>query len=294
MPSISTPRLEISYLEAGPPAGPVLLLLHGWPDDATTWERVSPALNAAGFRTLAPMLRGVGATRFLSQAAPRTGNAAIHAIDMLEMLDALQVQSLSVAGHDWGSNIAEMLALAAPARVSRIAMLSTPSRIGGLKTPPFWHARLQWYQWFQSTKHGVEAVRGDPIDFARVMWETWSPQGWFDEGTFERVSQSFRNPDWVDVTLHSYQSRWGEAQIDPDSQWLDAKIARATRLETPTLYIQGAEDGVHPPPTSEKVHEKFGDAFRRCVLAGIGHFPTREAPDEVAALLTEHFRQPPA
>jgi pimeloyl-ACP methyl ester carboxylesterase len=290
--SVTTARLEVSYVEAGSATDPVLLLLHGWPDDATTWDAVTPTLNAAGFRTITPMLRGFGATRFRSATARRTGNAAIHAVDMLEMLDLLKVQSFLVAGHDWGSNIAELLACAAPARVPRIAMLSTPSRVGGLKTPPFWHARLQWYHWFQSTKRGVEAVRGDPIDFARIMWDTWSPKGWFDEATFERVSQSFRNPDWVDVTIHSYQSRWGEADIDADSQWLDTKLAGAARLETPALYIQGAEDGVNPPACSEKMHEKFGSDFRREVLPGVGHVPTREAPKRVAALLLEHFRQP--
>ncbi len=62
-------------------------------------------------------------------------------------------------------------------------------------------------------KRGEKAVRGDPKGFARIMWETWSPQGWFDEETFERVAESFRNPDWVDVTLHSYRSRWGRSPI---------------------------------------------------------------------------------
>jgi pimeloyl-ACP methyl ester carboxylesterase len=147
MPSVKTSRLEIAYSEAGPAAGPVLLLLHGWPDDATTWDRVVPSLNAGGFRTIAPTVRGFGATRFLSTAQRRTGNTAMLAVDVMEMLDTLKIEHVSVAGHDWGSNVAEMLAVGWPARIARIAMLSTPSRLGGLKTSPFWHARLQWYHW---------------------------------------------------------------------------------------------------------------------------------------------------
>ncbi len=50
------------------------------------------------------------------------------------------------------------------------------------------------------------------------MWETWSPQGWFDAAEFDRVATSFENADWVDVTLHSYRSRWDEAEPDPTRQ----------------------------------------------------------------------------
>jgi pimeloyl-ACP methyl ester carboxylesterase len=290
MHKVKTSKLEICYFEAGPSAGPVMLLLHGWPDDATTWDKVTPHLNAAGFRTIAPTVRGFGETRFLATAARRTGNSAILAIDTQEMLDALAIENCHVAGHDWGSNIAEMLAVGWPERVGRIAMLSTPSRLGGLSTPPFWHARLQWYHWFQATKRGVEAVRRDPKGFARIMWETWSPRGWFDDDTFERVAQSFTNPDWLDVTLHSYQSRWDEAAADPDSEWLDNKVKATPTLSVPNLFIQGSDDGVNPPPTSEKMREKFTGAFRRVVLEGVGHFPTREAPMDVAELLVEHFK----
>ena len=264
--------------------------MHGWPDDATTWDGIYPSLNAAGFRTLAPTLRGFGATRFLSASTPRTGNTAVLALDAIELLDALHIRHVWVAGHDWGSNIAEMLAVGWPDRVRRIAMLSTPSRLGGLKTSPFWHARLQWYHWFQATKRGAEAVRRDPTGFARIMWETWSPAGWFEEATFDRVARSFTNPDFPDVTLHSYQSRWDEAMPDPESRWLDDRVKATGALDIPALYIQGAQDGVNPPRSSEAMAEKYSGAFRRVVLDGVGHFPTREAPQDVASLLIDHFK----
>jgi len=106
-----------------------------------------------------------------------------------------------------------MLAVGWPDRIDRVAMLSTPPRLGGMPTSPFWHARLQWYHWFQATKRGAQAVRQDRKGFAPIMWETWSPKGWFDYGAFDRVAASFDNPDWVDVTLHSYRSRWDEAKV---------------------------------------------------------------------------------
>jgi pimeloyl-ACP methyl ester carboxylesterase len=289
MPTVRTSLLDISYNDDGPRDGPVLLLLHGWPDDASTWSGIAPLLNAAGFRTLVPMARGFGETRFLAANIPRTGNTAILAIDAVQMLDALQAPSVSVAGHDWGANIAEMMAVGWPQRIARIAMLSTPPRLGGLSTPPFWHARLQWYHWFQATARGAQSVRDDPKGFARIMWDTWSPPGWFDDVLFDQVARSFENPDWVEVTLHSYRSRWGEAEPDPASKWLEDLDKFTPALELPTLFIQGALDGVNPPATSVGTAAKFTGRFERIVLDGVGHFPTREAATLVASHLVRHF-----
>jgi pimeloyl-ACP methyl ester carboxylesterase len=289
MLTVKTRCLQIVYRDDGPPNGLPVLLLHGWPDDSSTWDGIIPILNDAGLRTITPTLRGFGETRFLSSATPRTGNSAVLAIDAIEMLDVLGIQRFSVAGHDWGSSIAETLAVGWAPRVDRIAMLSSPSRLGGLSTPPFWHARLQWYHWFQATQRGAQAVRDDRKGFARIMWETWSPKGWFDDAIFDRVAASFDNPDWVDVTLHSYRSRWDEAEPDSSSQWLDDKVKETKALTLPTIYFQGELDGVNPPVVSEKIAGKFTGPFERIVLTGIGHFPTREAPATVAERLVQHF-----
>lgn len=77
MPTIKTRFLEIDYSDDGPRERPVVLLLHGWPDDASTWDRIIPVLNEAGFRTIAPTTRGSGLTRFLAADTPRTGNTAM-------------------------------------------------------------------------------------------------------------------------------------------------------------------------------------------------------------------------
>jgi pimeloyl-ACP methyl ester carboxylesterase len=81
MPTIQTSLLEISYRDDGSRDAPVILLLHGWPDDSSTWDAIIPSLNNAGLRTIAPTMRGFGETRFLSPDSPRTGNAAIASQD---------------------------------------------------------------------------------------------------------------------------------------------------------------------------------------------------------------------
>jgi pimeloyl-ACP methyl ester carboxylesterase len=277
--------LEIAYAISGPESGPPVLLLHGWPDDASTWDRVGTGLAVAGYRTVVPTLRGFGETRFVSDTAPRTGNSAIHAIDMVGLMDRLGIGRFAVVGHDWGSNIAEALAVGWPDRITRIAMLATPPRVGGMPTPPFEQAQRYWYHWFMATARGAEAVRADPHGFAHIHWENWAPKGWFDEATFRKVAKAFDNPDWVDVTLHSYRSRWENAEPDPRSDWLETKVKATPKLSLPALFIKGDVDGVTAQDSFKTVPDKFDGPFEMVGLPGVGHFPQREAPEAVADLI---------
>lgn len=282
MPRCDTPDLHITFDETGARDGHPVLLLHGWPDDASTWKDMSVLLQDRKLRLIAPYLRGFGGTTFRDQRTLRTANGAVLAMDAIDLLDRLGIDRFSVVGHDWGSNIAEALAIGWPDRVARIALLSSLPRMGGLKTPTFQQAQRYWYHWFMATKRGSEAIAADPHGFARIQWENWGPDGWFDEATFEAVARSFDNPDWVAITLHSYRVRWGEADPDPQSAWLEDRIKETRSLSLPSIYFQGAEDGVNPPELSENLHEKFSGPFDRILLQNVGHFPQREDPETVA------------
>src|SRR5258708_1886974 len=98
MRAIRTSLLEVSLLADGPRQGPVIFLLHGWPDDLRTWNKVAPKLNAAGFRTIIPYLRGFGPTRFLAKETPRDGRAVALVQDTIDLADALGISTFFVAG----------------------------------------------------------------------------------------------------------------------------------------------------------------------------------------------------
>ncbi len=233
-------------------------------------------------RFVIPYLRGFGPTTFRSDSALRTANGGVLAMDAIALMDGLGIERFSVVGHDWGSHIAECLAIGWPDRVERIAQLSSTPRMGGLRTPPFRQSQLYWYQWFMATKRGAEAIAKDPKGFARIQWENWAPQGWFDEATFGAVAKSFENLDWVAITLHSYRVRWEEAEPDPRSLWLEQRVKETESLSLPAIFIQGKEDGVTPAVMSEAVHQKFSGPFQRILLQNVGHFPQREDPETVA------------
>jgi pimeloyl-ACP methyl ester carboxylesterase len=291
MERLATDTLEIGFNAAGPRDGPVVLLLHGWPDDPTTWDQVSPALIAAGFRTIAPWLRGFGPTRFRSAQSVRDGRTAALAQDAIELMDGLGVARFAVVGHDWGARIAYALAALIPERLTAIAALSVGySPRGAFPVPPFRQSRAWWYQWFMALDRGAEAIAEDPIGFARLQWETWSPPGWFDEAEFERTAQSFNNPDWLAIMLSSYRSRWREEKRDPQYDPLQERIARVGTISVATLMIQGAADGTVLPQSTENLDGHFSGPYRRLLLDGVGHFPTREAPAAVADALLKHLR----
>lgn len=287
-----TELLEIAYEEGGPGDGPAILLLHGWPDDIRGWREVAPRLHEAGYRTITPYLRGFGPTRFLSRDTLRDGRGVALAHDAIDLADGLGLETFAVAGHDWGARAAYTLAALFPERVTSVAGLALAYQPrAGFRVPPFSQARRFWYQWLMALDQGAEQVRRDPIGFARIQWETWSPEGWFTEQEFAETAESFRNPDWVAITLHGYRSRWlPNEPRDPRYDAPQRRLERIETLEPPTLMIQGGADRCDEPASSEGLEGHFSGGYRRVVLEGVGHFPPREAPAVIADALAEHCR----
>ncbi len=214
--NITTDILEIAYESGGAHDGPVVLLLHGWPDDVRGWRGIIPQLEHAGFRWVAPWLRGFGSTRFLSEDAIRDGSAVALAQDAIDLMDHLRLHE--VLGRRSRLGRARWRTLwprffPSDFRASRHCALSY-SPGGRFPTPSFEQSRRWWYQWFMTTDRGAEAVRADPKGFSRVQWNTWSPLGWFDDAEFEATAKSFENRDWTDITLNAYRSRWKAEPAD--------------------------------------------------------------------------------
>jgi pimeloyl-ACP methyl ester carboxylesterase len=207
-------------------------------------------------------------------------------------MDALGLDRVAVVGHDWGARVAYTLAAVAPERVTAIVALALPYQPRGAFTiPAFEQARAFWYQWLMYIDRGAQAVAADPVGFARIQWDTWSPPGWFDQDEFEATARSFANPDWLPITLHAYRSRFLASEVsDPRYEPLARQLAEVEQIAVPTLMIQGAEDRCDEPAGSADQEPFFTGGYRRVVLDGVGHFPHREAPEEVAMNIAEHLK----
>lgn len=281
---VATPLLDVAYEDRGPPDGPCVLLLHGWPDDIRTWDGIVNALHSAGFRTIAPYLRGFGPTRFLSPNTARSGQLAALASDVIDFADALGIDRFSLVGHDWGARAAYILACTSPERVAACVAISvgwgTNDPEQSLTLP---QTQNYWYHWLMALPRGASLIHADRRRFTRYIWDIWNP-GWPVPGdVFERTAAAFDNPDWAEVTLHSYRVRWGHAEPDPRYAALEERLSSDPLISVPTLTLHGDSDPCNHPSTSENKDGLFKGFYRRTALPNLGHFPQRESPDAVLA-----------
>src|ERR1700722_7481164 len=259
MRKMRTELLEIAFEDDGPKDGPAVLILHGWPDAPCGWDSIASRLQAEGRRTVIPYLRGSGPTRFLSEETPKVGSGVALAQDAIDLADALGLGRFAVVGHDWGARAAYTLALLFPDRISAVCALALGYQPGGrFEVPSFEQSRKHWYQWFLCVDGGAEKVRADPVGFARIQWDTWSPTGWFDEAEFARTAESFSNTDWVSITLNAYRDRFlpGGAPA-PRPAPREPRLAETEQVTRPTLMIQGGDDYCDEPASSADQDQYF-------------------------------------
>lgn len=295
---VDTPALRIGYEETGPADGLPVVLLHGFPDDVHAYDGVAPPLAAAGLRVLVPYLRGFGPTRFRDPSTPRTAEQAAIGQDVIDFAEALRLPAFAVAGYDWGGRAAAIAAAIHPDRV-RAALL-----IGGYTIqntlvaappgPPEAEYRA-WYQWYFNTERGRAGLQANRRSLCRLLWQLWSPTWRFTDAEYNRTAEAFENPDFVDVVIHSYRHRNANAPGDPQFAEMEARLARRPRIETPTMLLFGADDGVAPPPRDGSAAERalFTTLVDRRVVAGVGHFMPRERPDIVSSALLDLLRRRP-
>jgi pimeloyl-ACP methyl ester carboxylesterase len=285
-----TDVLEMAYEEHGPENGAPVILLHGFPYDARTFDEVAPPLAAEGCRVLVPYLRGYGATRFLSAATPRSGEQAALGHDLLQFMDALGIARAALAGYDWGGRAACVAAALKPERV-RCLVSCTGYNIQNIAASGEPAAAEQehrlWYIYYFHTERGRAGLTKNRRDICRLLWRLWSPEWKFDEATFEKSAVSFDNPDFVDVVIQSYRHRYGYAPGDPTLANLEAELARQPAIAVPTINLHGGHDGVGPAPDRDGRAKFFTGPYERRVLPGIGHNVPQEAPSATVAALRD-------
>jgi pimeloyl-ACP methyl ester carboxylesterase len=289
---IETSLLRIGYEVAGPEDGFPVIVAHGWPDDVRTWDPVLPTLHAAGYRTFAPWLRGYGPTRFLRTDTFRSGQLVALGQDLVEFAQALGLGRHALVGHDWGARATYIGAALNERSVSACVALSVGY---GTNAPgqnlSYRQTQNYWYHWFMATARGERIVRSDRRGYTRHIWNEWFVAYKPDEAEFEHTAVSFDNPDWVDITLHSYRSRWGHAPLDPRYAELETRFDPVPKQRVPTLTLHGALDPVNSPQMSEGKEAYFGGPYERRLIAGAGHFPQRECAPETALQIVEWLKR---
>ncbi len=292
---IRTDVLEVSYFEAGPPDGAVALLLHGFPYDIHTYIDVIPRLAEAGYRVIAPYLRGHGPTRFLDGATPRSGQQAAIGADVIALMDALAIPRAIFAGHDWGGRAACVAAALWPERCAGIVSVNSYliQDISSAMTPirPNLEAGL-WYFYYFLTERGRAGLTANSVEIARVIWLRNSPSWQFDDAMLQRAAVAFNNPDYVDVVLHSYQHRLGFAPGYPPYDEIEKRLAAQPPITVPAVTLDGLADGNFPATDGSPSARHFTGPRVHHQVPNAGHNLPQEAPDPFANAILElaHLR----
>lgn len=287
---IDAGALNVGYAEAGPADGPPVMLLHGWPYDIHTYVDVAPLLAAAGYRVIVPYLRGYGTTRFLSGDTIRNGQQSVVAIDAISLMDALKIERAIIGGCDWGARTACIVAALWPERCKALVSVSGyligSQKAGQLPLPP--KAEQQWwYQYYFATERGRAGYKANRREFAKLIWQTASPQWKFDDATFERSAVALDNPDHVAIVIQNYRWRLGIAEGEPIYDDLERRLAQAPVITVPTITLEGDANGA-PHPDAAVYAKKFsGEYVHRVIAGGIGHNLPQETPTAFAQAILD-------
>ena len=285
--------LNTGYVEAGPADAPAVVLLHGWPYDIHSFAEATPVLVAAGYRVIVPFARGYGTTRFLSDAAPRNGQQAALAADVIALMDTLGIERAILAGFDWGARSACIVAALWPDRCTALVPVSgylIGSQAANAAPLPPRAEYAWWYQYYFATERGQAGYDRYRREFSRLIWELASPQWRFDEEAFARTAAAFDNPDHVEIVIHNYRWRLGLAAGEPQFDDLERRLAAVPVIGIPAITLEGDANGAPHPEASAYARKFSGKYEHRVITGGIGHNLPMEAPREFATAVIDASR----
>lgn len=275
---ISANGIRLHVAEAG--AGPLVLLLHGFPEFWWAWRHQLVALAEAGYHAVALDLRGYGA----SDKPPRGYDAPTLAGDIAGVVRALGERDAVIVGHDWGAHLAWSVAALHPKVVRKIAVLSMPHP-------------LRWHQAIRSSEQ-LKASR-----FTLQFQAPWAPERWLVEDDATNVGALLRRWSGGSFPDAEAERRYREAmQIlhTPNRalEYFRWSLRSATRTDghryraamkapitAPTLHLHGDLDRCVLPASAKGSGRYVSAEYEWQLLGGVGHFPHEEAPEQITAEL---------
>jgi len=251
--------VELAVLDEG--EGEAVLLIHGFPDSARLWRHQLPTLTDAGFRVVAPDLRGFGAS---DKPADVDDYRMHHAVkDMVAVLDALGIERTHVVGHDWGAAVAWAMALLAPQRVNRLVVMSVghPGVRRSLE-----QREKSWYMLLFQFPEAEELLRQNDWELLRE-WIASHPD--FD-------------PEGFDLTAGL---NWYRANLHPRNQLGPARVLPPAQADTLGLWSTGDNYLIERGMTESAAHVSGRWRYER--IEDAGHWMMLDQPERINALLLD-------
>jgi pimeloyl-ACP methyl ester carboxylesterase len=265
---VSANGVRFAYLEEG--QGPLVLLVHGFPDTARTWDAVRPALAAAGFRAVSPFTRGYHPTEVPADGAY---DGTTLGRDVLALIEALGERSAIVVGHDWGASAAYAAAALDPERVRFLVTVAIPHPASLLPLP-----RIVWggrHMMFFQRKGAEDAVRANGFAYVDTLLRRWSPAWQVPADETAAVKRAFQEPGCLSAALGYYRAI--QLRLPPEQR-------RA--LTVPSATFCGEDDPILRASDYERAR-RFYRAPHTVVTMPGGHFLHREHPERFIAELLQ-------
>lgn len=272
-------EVRLHYVEAG--EGPLVVLLHGFPEFWLGWRFQIPALAAAGFRVVAPDMRGYNLS-----SRPR-GVAAYDAdrlaADVRDLIHERGAESACLAGHDWGGGVSWATAMNHPEVVSRLAILNVPHprrMLEGLRRPR--QLAKSWYMFvFQLPWLPEQLVRAQHWRFFRRGFEHDARAGAFPTQDIERYVEAWSQPGATTAMINYYRAVFRQTPKRIES--------RMRPIEAPTLVIWGERDRYLGPELAEPKRSDVPNLEPIVRLPTATHWVQHDEPERVSELLIEFF-----
>jgi pimeloyl-ACP methyl ester carboxylesterase len=286
---IAANGIELNVIEDG--EGPLVVLCHGFPELAYSWRHQIPALAGAGFRVVAPDMRGFGRS-----SAPReieSYDVVTLCADMTGLLDDLGEQSAIFVGHDWGANVVWQLALQQPQRVRAVAGLSVPFVPRAPAAPiPIMRRHLGedfYIVWFQEPDVADTALAQD-VRRTLTTSRQWTAD-WAEEDGGRREPPAWLSEQELDVYVEAFERTGFTGGLNwyrnIDRNWELSEPFAERRIEQPAMFLTGGLDPVRNFMPAEAMNGWVTDLRAEIVVDGAGHWVQQQAPEAVNAALLE-------
>lgn len=268
--------VELAYLAIG--SGPLALCLHGFPDSAHTWRHLLPRLADAGYRAVAPFLRGYAPSAVPADGRYQTAALALDAIALHEALGA--DADAVIIGHDWGAMATTGAAVHAPERWRRVVTMAVPPgpAVGAAFLGNLAQLNRSWYMFFFQHPFADLVVPANDLAFVDMLWADWSP-GHDATDDLALVKPSLRDPANLGAALGYYRATLGTGYQDP--ALTDLQAATGQYPSQPMLYLHGRDDGCMGAEVAEAAGADAPANVTIEILDGCGHFLHLERPDTV-------------